>query len=166
MESLCFRIGEGIFLHLQKDKGLIIRAELLNKWHGPLSPAPAWVRDYLGGKGDINLPWEELELSYYSERVLKIYRALKSLTEPGKLISYSQLGSLAGEHPRFVAYCMRINRFPLIVPCHRVVAKNGPGGFSYGVRMKLKLIEFEKRLFIRAQQPHNDTRLCSASGRS
>jgi len=35
------------------------------------------------------------------------------------------------------------NPVPIIIPCHRVVAKNGIGGFSCGVDMKIKLIELE-----------------------
>jgi methylated-DNA-[protein]-cysteine S-methyltransferase len=39
---------------------------------------------------------------------------------------------------------MKKNPFPLFVPCHRVIRKNGIGGFNYGIKWKKFLIEFEK----------------------
>jgi methylated-DNA-[protein]-cysteine S-methyltransferase len=40
------------------------------------------------------------------------------------------------------------NRFPVIIPCHRVVAANGLGGYSGagGVETKIALLELEKAL--------------------
>ena len=50
----------------------------------------------------------------------------------GTVVSYSELAAMAG-YPRAiraVASVMRNNHVPLIVPCHRVIAKNGKlGGF-------------------------------------
>jgi methylated-DNA-[protein]-cysteine S-methyltransferase len=51
---------------------------------------------------------------------------------------------------RAVASVMRNNRFPLAVPCHRVVKKNGAvGGFGGQIKgskvnLKRRLIESEK----------------------
>lgn len=66
----------------------------------------------------------------------------------GETLSYSRLAAAVG-HPgaaRAVGRVMATNRFPLIVPCHRVVAANGAmGGFSapQGVDMKRKLLALE-----------------------
>jgi methylated-DNA-[protein]-cysteine S-methyltransferase len=39
------------------------------------------------------------------------------------------------------------NRLPIIIPCHRVVSKEGDlGGFSAGVEMKVLLLKIEGAL--------------------
>jgi len=35
------------------------------------------------------------------------------------------------------------NKLPLIIPCHRVVAVNGPGGYGGGLELKRKLLKLE-----------------------
>ncbi|MCA9121657.1 MAG: MGMT family protein [Planctomycetaceae bacterium] len=69
----------------------------------------------------------------------------------GETLSYGQLADAAG-YPgaaRAVGCVMAKNRFPLIVPCHRVLASGGRiGGFSApdGIRMKQRLLAPEQRL--------------------
>jgi len=65
----------------------------------------------------------------------------------GETISYAELARRAGspKAARAVGQVMATNRFPLVVPCHRVVGANGIGGFSArdGVNMKRRLLELE-----------------------
>jgi branched-chain amino acid transport system ATP-binding protein len=64
----------------------------------------------------------------------------------GTTISYSKLASLAGYEgaARAVGNVMRLNPFPLIVPCHRVIKANGDiGNFVYGKRYKKRLLTLE-----------------------
>ncbi|WP_457600738.1 MGMT family protein [Hydrogenivirga sp.] len=89
---------------------------------------------------------EELDLTGFSEDVIEVYRTLKERVPFGERITYSELGKLVGKHPRFIGYCMKINRFPIIVPCHRVVSKKDLGGFAYGKEMKELLLSFEGKL--------------------
>ena len=68
----------------------------------------------------------------------------------GETISYGQLATKAGSPgaARAVGNCMAANRFPLIVPCHRVVNADGSiGHFSapQGPGMKQRLLELERR---------------------
>ena len=104
------------------------------------------IEPYLSGVGDVELSLEDLDTSGYSEDTLSVYRALKENVTFGRTITYGDLGKIVGKHPRFVAHCMRINRFPVIIPCHRVVSKNGLGGFSYGLDIKRRLLSFESSL--------------------
>jgi len=68
---------------------------------------------------------------------------------PGQTLSYGELARAVG-HPgaaRAVGSVMATNRFPLIVPCHRVVAAGGGlGGYSApdGIRMKQRLLALEQ----------------------
>ena len=50
----------------------------------------------------------------------------------GKTVSYGQLATLAGrpKTARAVGSVMSKNRFPVVVPCHRVVSAAGIGGFT------------------------------------
>jgi len=50
----------------------------------------------------------------------------------GQTRSYSDIARLIGSGPRAVANACGANSLPLVVPCHRVVAKNGIGGFMQG----------------------------------
>lgn len=65
----------------------------------------------------------------------------------GQTISYSELAAKVGfpRAVRAVASACAANPIPLIIPCHRVVAKDGtPGGFSLGgLRIKETLLALE-----------------------
>jgi methylated-DNA-[protein]-cysteine S-methyltransferase len=64
----------------------------------------------------------------------------------GEVVSYGELARLAG-HPRAQraagTFCAG-NRFPIVVPCHRVVAADGLGSYgSLGLDYKRRLLELE-----------------------
>jgi O-6-methylguanine DNA methyltransferase len=64
----------------------------------------------------------------------------------GEVVSYSELARLAG-YPRAQraagTFCAR-NRFPLVVPCHRVVSSDGIGSYgSLGLDYKRRLLALE-----------------------
>lgn len=66
----------------------------------------------------------------------------------GETITYGELAQVAGapRAARAVGNTMAANRFPLIVPCHRVLpAGRGLGGFSapQGVNLKQRLLDLE-----------------------
>ncbi len=50
----------------------------------------------------------------------------------GKTATYGQIAIQIGSGPRAVANACGANNIPLIIPCHRVVAQNGIGGFMQG----------------------------------
>lgn len=50
----------------------------------------------------------------------------------GQVRTYSELASEIGSGPRAVANACGANNLPLLVPCHRVVAQHGLGGFMQG----------------------------------
>lgn len=70
----------------------------------------------------------------------------------GDTVTYGELAARAG-HPRAAraaGLAMRRNPTPVLVPCHRVVASNGLGGFTPGLDLKRKLLALEQP---RAQPP-------------
>ncbi|RCG32567.1 methylated-DNA--[protein]-cysteine S-methyltransferase [Sphaerisporangium album] len=67
----------------------------------------------------------------------------------GEVITYGDLGALsrAGVDARAIGTVMGSNPIPIIVPCHRVVAGNGIGGFSgTGIETKRWLLTLEGHL--------------------
>ncbi|HEX3255802.1 MAG TPA: methylated-DNA--[protein]-cysteine S-methyltransferase [Gaiellaceae bacterium] len=67
----------------------------------------------------------------------------------GETVTYGELAALAGRpnaHRAAGTFCAG-NRFPLVVPCHRVVAAGGLGGYgSLGGEYKRRLLELEHAL--------------------
>jgi methylated-DNA-[protein]-cysteine S-methyltransferase len=50
---------------------------------------------------------------------------------PGSVLTYGQLANEVGSVARAVGQACGDNRFPLVIPCHRVVAASGIGGFAH-----------------------------------
>lgn len=63
----------------------------------------------------------------------------------GQLTTYGKLAAKAGSPgaSRAVGGAVGRNPIPIIVPCHRVVASNGIGGFGLGLECKRTLLEIE-----------------------
>ncbi|MCF6355492.1 MAG: methylated-DNA--[protein]-cysteine S-methyltransferase [Candidatus Polarisedimenticolaceae bacterium] len=48
----------------------------------------------------------------------------------GEVRTYGEIARALNSGPRAVGNACRNNPLPVVVPCHRVVAANGPGGFA------------------------------------
>jgi methylated-DNA-[protein]-cysteine S-methyltransferase len=80
----------------------------------------------------------------FNQRVYEIARTIP----PGATVTYGEIATRLGERllARDVGQALGQNPFPIVVPCHRVVAAGGrTGGFSArgGVRTKLRLLAIE-----------------------
>ena len=66
----------------------------------------------------------------------RVLRRLATVVPRGSTITYGELARLAGrpDAARAVGAAMGRNPFPFLVPCHRVVAADGLGGFERGRR--------------------------------
>jgi methylated-DNA-[protein]-cysteine S-methyltransferase len=64
----------------------------------------------------------------------------------GETVTYGELAALAGHpnaHRAAGSFCAA-NRFPLVIPCHRVLAAGGVGSYgSYGSDYKRRLLALE-----------------------
>lgn len=104
-----------------------------------------WMEDYANGKrSQILLPLAFGHLPPFTAAVLK---ALQSLPF-GKTVSYQELAEKVGNPhgARAVGNACGRNPYLLLVPCHRVLARNGLGGFSSGLEIKKELLAFENQL--------------------
>ena len=77
------------------------------------------------------------------------WSVLKATTEIplGQTRSYEWVAQKAGRPKavRAVGQALHKNPYPLIIPCHRVIQKNGRlGGYASGVKKKQILLEAEK----------------------
>ena len=80
----------------------------------------------------------------------KIYRAVQEIPF-GKTATYGEIAARAGTAPRVVGQAMARNPTPLVIPCHRVVAADGIGGFSPSVEIKEELLALEKKALRKLQ---------------
>jgi O-6-methylguanine DNA methyltransferase len=101
------------------------------------------VDEYLLGKRKIfsvkpNLQGTAFQKAVWGEMLKIPYGETRTYTEIAKGIGNPKavraVGTACGKNP-----------FPIIVPCHRVVAQNGLGGFSLGLTLKKQLLALEQQ---------------------
>jgi methylated-DNA-[protein]-cysteine S-methyltransferase len=76
----------------------------------------------------------------------KVWRELGKIPY-GRTRSYQEIAKAVGNPKacRAVGNANGLNPIPLILPCHRVIESNGGlGGFGHGVKVKRRLLDFEK----------------------
>lgn len=74
----------------------------------------------------------------------KVWDRLRGIAR-GAAMTYAEIANALGSPAavRAVGQACAKNRLLLIVPCHRVVASEGLGGFALGLDWKRKLLELE-----------------------
>lgn len=75
-----------------------------------------------------------------------VWRAVSAIPY-GKTLSYGDIAREIGKGnaARALGRAVGANPVPLVIPCHRVIGKDGKlGGFSSGLDLKRKLLELEK----------------------
>jgi len=73
-----------------------------------------------------------------------VWRELKKIPR-GQTRTYGEIAAAIGSPKavRAVGSACGANPLPVFIPCHRVVAKNGPGGFGSGLPWKILLLTME-----------------------
>ena len=66
-----------------------------------------------------------------SKHQLDVWQAMRDIA-PGETVTYGELSDSIDSSPRAVGTACGQNPVPIVVPCHRVVAANGLGGFMGG----------------------------------
>jgi O-6-methylguanine DNA methyltransferase len=75
----------------------------------------------------------------------KVHHALGTIPF-GETLSYCEIAIQAGnpKAARAVGNICRLNKWPLFIPCHRVLPKNGSiGNYAFGASIKQILLAFE-----------------------
>ncbi len=142
-------------LGLEAEDGAVTRVwfargeALLRPRGGLLAQAARQVEEYFRGERRVfTLPLRRPGTATAFQH--RLWDALERIPL-GRTRTYGELAAELGTSARAVGGACGRNPLPLLVPCHRVVAKGGLGGFSgdwergLAVDVKQVLLEFEAR---------------------
>lgn len=111
---------------------------------GVLAQAVEELREYfLGERMEFTVACEQQG----SEFQKRVWAALQTIPY-GRTTSYLELAEMCGNAAavRAVGGANGINKIPIIVPCHRVIGKNGKlVGYSGGIEAKIWLLAHERK---------------------
>jgi len=132
------------------DDGRVVNHELPQAGEldrGRAHPVVERLRAYFAGER-VSFDDVDLDLSWATPFQTGVADALQAIPY-GETVTYGELAALAG-YPNAQraagTFCAR-NRFPLFVPCHRVVAADGLGSYgSLGLEYKRRLLDLEHAL--------------------
>ncbi|MFC9886433.1 methylated-DNA--[protein]-cysteine S-methyltransferase [Streptomyces pilosus] len=109
-----------------------------------LAEAVRQVEEYLaGGRRSFELPLDWSLISGFNREVL---RELAAGVPFGTVVGYGDLAGRVGQPggAQAVGTAMGANPLPVVVPCHRVVERDGGiGGFGGGLETKRRLLALE-----------------------
>jgi methylated-DNA-[protein]-cysteine S-methyltransferase len=138
---------------IRTDSGLLRELVYLPSNYELVAPTSAiakkvarQLQSYFDDPGfQFDLPIETHGTAYQQ----KVWKATSSIPL-GQVATYGQIAKLIGSAPRAVGQACGANFYPLIIPCHRVTAANGLGGFanqdaksSYQLQIKRWLLAHE-----------------------
>ncbi|SCY89623.1 methylated-DNA--[protein]-cysteine S-methyltransferase [Microvirga guangxiensis] len=131
--------GRGIMgVQLPEDDASRTRDRIAKRFPGSSEAAPpAHIRAIIDDviallKGEArDLSHIPLDMEGVPELHRRVYEVASSI-QPGRLLTYGEIASKVGiNNARLIGQALGKNPFPIIVPCHRVVAAGGKlGGFS------------------------------------
>ncbi|MBB2201953.1 methylated-DNA--[protein]-cysteine S-methyltransferase [Gluconacetobacter tumulisoli] len=118
-------------LTLSEDDGAIVALDWGWGRDQDETPLLRAVRDrldaYFDGAAD---PFDDLPLAPYGTAYQqKVWQALRAIPV-GQTRTYRDIARTAGGSPRSVGQANSVNPIPILIPCHRVVAALGLGGYS------------------------------------
>lgn len=76
--------------------------------------------------------WQLLDLEQVSPFRRAVWWTTFTQLGPGMVMTYAHIAQCMGRKPglaRAIGQALRHNPFPLLIPCHRVIAAHGWGGF-------------------------------------
>ncbi len=104
--------------------------------------AAAEIDEYLSGRRQtFDLPLQQTGTAFQEE----VWQAIAAIPY-GQTVTYGALAAAIGRPgaARAVGTACAENRLPLLVPCHRVVAADGPGRYAGGSLLKTRLLKLER----------------------
>lgn len=131
---------------LEEENGAIVRMHWSARDDGPASPLLCEGLRQLQGYFDGTLTAFDLPLRPAGGPLhQRVFAAMREIPF-GQTVTYGDIArdlGLAAAQP--VGQACGANPIPILIPCHRVLAANGLGGFSGagGVEMKIALLQHE-----------------------
>ncbi len=152
MKTIKITSSLNLVIHLKIASGKIQKASLSSSENGFICQMSeenekvfenvnSWLKAYLSKTSTPNIDLDFSSFKPFSKSVLEEL----SRVEFGKTLTYKQLAEKTHSPKayRAVGTVCNINPFPLLIPCHRVLAKSSLGGFRYGLNIKKKILSFE-----------------------
>jgi methylated-DNA-[protein]-cysteine S-methyltransferase len=124
---------EGVKLGINTSNGVLNNLDFINPRYPDYAPRDSFILQVIAQIGAyfrnplycFSLPFETHGTSFQ----VRVWRALQQIPS-GNSWSYGQVASCLDTSPRAVGGACRANPLPIVIPCHRVVAATGIGGFS------------------------------------
>lgn len=88
----------------------------------------------------------ELSISFPDSFTGEVMREMANIPY-GETVSYGEIAQNIDSSPVAVGQACGRNPIPIIVPCHRVIGKNSLRGYSLGLELKKKLLNFEGKIY-------------------
>jgi len=113
---------------------------------GPCRQATTWLTAYFAGRPR-PFPYPEHLGGYLTVTPSQeaVWRALTAIPF-GETVSYEEIATATGIHPRAVGQLNGSNHLAILIPCHRVVGKDGGlVGYGGGLETKAWLLDHELR---------------------
>jgi len=130
---------------VQTDGG-VVREVHLGARGRPQAVSTPVARDlarYFSGES-VDFGRYDVDLSGYTEFERKVYAATRRIP-PGEVRTYGDIARAIGKPgaSRAVGNALGKNPACIVIPCHRVVASDGLGGFTGGLAWKRRLLHLE-----------------------
>jgi methylated-DNA-[protein]-cysteine S-methyltransferase len=130
------------WLTLELD-GAVCHAVYLKPHDAPLEctpdhPVALWLRAYFTGHVLPLPPVAPPRTSFQAH----LRQALLAIPR-GETRTYADLAAILRSSARAVGQALGANPLPILIPCHRVVAARGLGGFGGGLAWKQRLLNLE-----------------------
>jgi O-6-methylguanine DNA methyltransferase len=142
------------YLIIERSGNKIKRIFFSKEVPGEQSDLAEQIVEYVEGRGPG--PQVELDLSGCTKFQRNVFEVLQEIPR-GETVTYGELAVRAGNQgaARAVGRALSANPFAIIVPCHRVVAKKGLGGYFWGMEIKDKLLQLEQMQLEQGASTHN-----------
>ncbi|MBD5363024.1 MAG: methylated-DNA--[protein]-cysteine S-methyltransferase [Bacteroides sp.] len=102
-----------------------------------------WLDDYFDGKGTENIPPIAVAPSEFQNKIRQELLRIPA----GEVVTYGELGRRVGcASAQAVGNAVAANPLLILIPCHRVVRRDGIGNYSAGTTLKRGLLLQEKAL--------------------
>jgi len=107
------------------------------------------IREYCLGSRVVSFPFRHrLDFGSMTESRIRVLEAVYRIPY-GRTRTYSSIAAEIGKPSagRFIGNTMAANPFPIVIPCHRVIRKDGSlGGFGGGIALKRRMLDMEKQV--------------------
>ena len=122
------------YIGINRNDRVLTRLDFLGDKPGKNKPDSSRFQDnevgvalkhYFTDPFALQIPDIELNGTEFQKKVWHLMAAIA----PGKTRTYGDIAAELNTSPRAVGNACRANPVPIFIPCHRVVAKSGKGGF-------------------------------------